>query len=107
MTLELNIYRKDFKVTTKDETIDYGYRVAPGIHYWVHLNDEWVVSVIKTDWSHGHKDDLWEIGLLHNDELVHIEDVFDIGDDVIGWLTEAEVNYWIERFYKKYVEGKG
>ena len=112
MTLELNIRNKNFKVTSRDETIDFGYRVSPGIHYWIHLNDKYVVSVIKTETSYGREKDLWEIGLLRNygpkdDELVHIEEDFDLGDDVIGWLTEDEVNDWIEKFYKKYVEGEG
>lgn len=107
MTLELNIRNKNFKVTSRDETINFGYRVAPGVHYWIHLNDMYTVSVVKIDSSYGYKKDLWEIGLLYNDELVYIEEDFDLGNNVIGWLTEDEVNDWIEKFYKKYVEGEG
>ena len=111
--LELNIYNKDFKVIKEDASFLNPFLggILPGVHYWVYIDDQYKVSIIKKYGSYGYDKDLWEIALLRDRggewDMVALEVDFELFDDVIGYLTESEVNYWIEKFYKKYVEDGG
>ena len=85
-----------------------GQKVIEGRDYVRYVirfkNSEYGVSIIKNYGSYGYDDDLWEIGVMKNDEFYdRLHRDFNLGDDVIGWLTDEEVKEWIEKFYSLYV----
>jgi hypothetical protein len=52
-------------------------------------------SVIKNSASYGNEDDLWELAVLGIDGRIDYNT--SIGDDVIGYLTEAEAQDILEQ----------
>ena len=104
MNLELKIKKKDFPVRIRNKNRDG----LEGIAYRIRLNDRYEVDVIKDAYSYGHEVDKWEIGLVDtlNDRLVWLGYDFGIQDDIIGYLTDEEVEEWIEKFYEKFCRGR-
>ena len=51
-------------------------------------------SVIKTDYSYGGKNDLWEMAVLKDEELCYTSG---ITDDVIGHLTWSNVENYLQQ----------
>ena len=112
--LELKIYNPNFKIKNK-EVLNYftnghtGYfGNDPGVRYRISLGEQtkYVASVIKKVGSYGYEQDKWEIALINEltNSLVTLDDFFDeMGDDVIGYLDEEDVNDWLDIFYEKVV----
>jgi hypothetical protein len=66
-----------------------------GYTYGFIFNNGYGASVIKHDCSYGNVDDLFELAVLNAyGDIVYIEE---IGEDVIGWLTNEEVIEYFER----------
>lgn len=104
---------KNFKLNVKDPYTIVETQDSPfislfgsftGVRHVIKLNDKYQVSAIKKYGSYGYEEDLWEIALLNDDTLVPIEERFpeELCDDVIGFLTEDEVNSWLDKFYNKF-----
>ena len=64
------------------------YYIYDGYAYRVVYPNGYGASIVKHYGSYGHDDDLWEVGVLRDDTLCYDTD---ITDDVLGYLTEAEV----------------
>ena len=62
-----------------------------GIQAIVEFPNGFGASVIKSDFSHGGKSDLFELAVLDND-TGNINSTTDITDDVIGWQDEGDID---------------
>ena len=72
-----------------------------GVQYVFHFPNGYGASVIKFFGSYGYEDDLWELALLKEAskgewELEYTELV---GFDVLGHLTDEEVNKYLKRIF--------
>ena len=72
-----------------------------GVRYVFHFPNGYGASVIKFFGSYGYDDDLWELALLKETsegkwELEYTELV---GFDVLGHLTDEEVNKYLKRIF--------
>ena len=55
------------------------------------------LSAVKTDFSYGGKDGLWEIAVLdRNNEFVTRDIWHDLCDDVIGHVTDSQLKQYLE-----------
>ena len=83
---------KVFTDTLKLLSAEYEEKdIWDGYQYVVSFNNGYGISIVKHQNSYGHEDDLWEIAVLKGKELCYDTP---ITDDVIGWLSSAEVmNY--------------
>ena len=62
-------------------------------------------SVVKGDGTYGGEDDLWEIAVITFDENGEyyinssnpITENWESSDDVLGWLTDEDVNRYLEK----------
>ena len=70
-----------------------------GIQYRFRFKNHYGASVIKHDYSYGHKQDLWEIAVIryYRDDEWYITYDTDITDDVIGYLSDEEVREILKR----------
>jgi hypothetical protein len=59
-----------------------------------HFDNGYGASVIRTEYSYGGKQGLFELAVLKGDELCYDTE---ITDDVLGHLDEGEVEYWLEK----------
>ena len=48
-------------------------------------------SVVQHDYSYGHREGLWELGVRYDDKFVDSPITAHLDDSVIGWLSEDEV----------------
>jgi hypothetical protein len=53
---------------------------------------QYQLSIIKSDFSYGGKQGLYEIGVFDNNGLVELADITSEGDTVRGHLTETQVD---------------
>lgn len=54
------------------------------------------LSVVKTPWTYGGKDDLWEIAVLDTEgNFITREVWYDTYDDVIGHVTDSQLQSYI------------
>ncbi len=60
----------------------------PGVQALSAFPNGYTASVIRSTYSYGGADGLYEVAILHGDDLVYDTPVT---DDVLGSLTEAEV----------------
>lgn len=86
LTLDLKLQKK-----WAFEKSDY----LGGVRYCFSLSNSLVVSVIKNFGSYGAKVDKWEMAVIFNDEF-YIPDFFN-GEIVKGWLSDAEVEQYLEQ----------
>ena len=71
-----------------------------GIQYVAVFPNGKGASIVKHDFSYGNEDGLWELAVLKNIKGVPFNDEFSfdidystpVTDDVLGYLTEEEVN---------------
>ena len=57
----------------------------------------YLVSAIKTDFSYGGKDGLWEIAVLGKDSQFVTRDIWhDLDDDVIGHVSDSQLKQYLE-----------
>ncbi len=72
-----------------------------GVQYIFKFPNDYGASVIKTRYSYGYKQDLWEMGLIFfvgdGDRDWHLTYERDFEDDVKGYLTDEEVNRLLEK----------
>lgn len=62
-----------------------------GVHRHYHFGNEVVVSAIRTSFSYGGKEGLWELGVVNKEGWL-TKQVFPWSeDDVIGWLSDEEL----------------
>lgn len=76
------------------ETYPNQRRAGMGYQHILDLNNGFKLSILKTPFSYGSNEGLFEIGLIRNGELVH-HAPWD--DQVKGFLSDADVFDWIER----------
>ncbi len=70
-----------------------------GQHYLFKFDNGYGASVIKTKFSYGHDEDLWELAVIKFDEHSEWDLTYDtpITNDVMGYLTDNEVTELLER----------
>ena len=73
--------------TSYKENSHYG-----GLQYLAYFNNGYGISIVKHNGSYGREDDLWEIAVMKDGELCYDTP---IANDVVGWLTSAEVMNYI------------
>lgn len=74
---------------TNNYSVVYKKQSGPnGIKYRIYYANRYGVSLIKTDYSHGGDQELWEMAVLKDDKLC-----FDthIASRTIGFLTEEDI----------------
>ena len=103
--LKLNDEFKGF-VTSRKNTDNLFDPSEKGVKYRICFPEVgYGASVIKTDSSYGYAKDLWELALLSNrdgDGKWHMEYAELVGYDVLGYLTDEQVN----KILKYISEGK-
>jgi hypothetical protein len=69
---------------------------ANGVHGWVKLDNGWVVSCVRHDYSYGNRngEGLYEVAALWEDELQRLPDE---ADQVKGWLDEDGVQEFMDK----------
>ena len=87
MNLELNIENKDWKFKRYDHDFN-------DVHYVFTFDNGYSASIIKNKYSYGGDKDLWELAVLKDGDLCYDTP---ITDDVIGYLTDKEVNELLRR----------
>ncbi len=75
-----------------EEVENYG-----GVQKFYSFDNGYGASVIRHEHSYGFKQGLWELGVLAGSELTYDTE---ITNDVIGHLTEVEVDKLLERISK-------
>ena len=73
------------KRNAKFEEYDEWY---DGYAYTVLFPNGYVASIVKFTGSYGHRDNLWEVAVMKDGEIRYDTE---ITDDVLGYLTEADV----------------
>lgn len=62
---------------------------------WIfEFDNKYGASVIKSDYSYGGREGLFELAVLYDDDLCYSTP---ITDDVIGYLTDGEVSALLDR----------
>lgn len=57
----------------------------------------YLLSAIKTDFSYGGKNGLWEIAVLGKDSQFVTRDIWhDLDDDVIGHVSDSQLKQYLE-----------
>lgn len=73
-------------------------RIVPsqdsGEYYQVDFENGYGTSIVRHQYSYGGKDGLFELGVLHNDQLCYDTP---ITDDVIGYIPEHEVATYLDQ----------
>lgn len=69
-----------------------------GISSRIQFENGYGASVVKTEWSYGGKDGLYELAVLYDNEIHYDNPV--ANGDVIGYLTEEEVTKLLEEIQK-------
>lgn len=81
--------------------IDKTYRVCDDrVQYRFKFDNGYGASVVKSPYSYGGDQELWELAVIEwiiTPFEIHHRVVYDTGlaDDVIGWLTDAEVRKFL------------
>lgn len=65
-----------------------------GEYYNVTFENGYGASIVRHQYSYGGKDGLFELGVLHNDQLCYDTP---ITNDVVGYLTEDDVTNYLDR----------
>jgi hypothetical protein len=60
-----------------------------GVHSRMMFENGYGVSVVKTSFSYGGSEGLYELAVLYKDSITYNTP---ITDDVLGWLTEEDVS---------------
>ena len=73
-----------------------------GIQYIFRFDNEYGASVVKTRYSYGHDDDLWELAVIRfcnrdGREEWYLTYETEITDDVLGWQTDEEIRDVLRR----------
>lgn len=92
--LKVNDEYKQYLITEKE--------LYDGVQYVFKFPNDYGASVIKTRYSYGYKQNLWEMGLIffYEDGNWNLTYERDFYDDVKGYLTDDEVNRLLEKIIK-------
>lgn len=63
-----------------------------GLAYEFKFDNNYGASVIKHNFSYGHEDDLFELAILYDSKITYRTE---ITGDVLGWLTNDDVMYYL------------
>lgn len=74
-----------------------------GIHYIFKFPNGYGASIIKDFSSYGEDEDLWELALLKDG---HLEYRRLVNDDVLGYLTDEDVNNVLELIFNEKLDGE-
>lgn len=86
---------KNYNFASHNGFKEYKNRGGRDGEQWIfEFPSKYGASVIKSDYSYGGRDGLFELAVLYNDELCYSTP---ITDDVIGYLTEDEVSALLDR----------
>lgn len=97
---------KDFTLYLEPDVWELGIMqkddLGDGVQYVFKFMNNYGASVVKRPGSYGFRNDLWELAVIrwYNDEEWHITYDTEITSDVIGDLTNAEVNEVLMRISK-------
>ena len=69
-----------------------------GIQYLYKSDNGYGASIVQTLYSYGGKQGLWELAVLDSNEQITYNTP--ITDDVLGYLTEEEVNETLKKIKK-------
>ena len=59
--------------------------------------ENYKLSAIKTEFSYGGKDGLWEIAVIDKTDAFVTRDIWcDLDDDVMGFVTDSELEQYLE-----------
>lgn len=76
-----------------------------GIQRVYRFSNELELSVIKTPWSYGGKNNLWEIAAMDSDGNFVTQEIWSgLDDDVIGHVTDEQLKTYLEDVHKHKVE---
>ena len=67
-----------------------------GFQYWFSFPNGYAGSVVKGPFTYGGTQDLWELGVM-DDNTKHLCYDNPITDDVLGYLTDNEVNDYLNQ----------
>lgn len=74
-----------------------------GVQYLAKFNNGYGASIIQHDFSYGKDRGLWELAVIfYHEDGVNFSLSYDthITDDVLGYLTEEEVNKYLQEIEK-------
>ena len=72
------------------------HHCGEGIQRTYNFQNGTKLSVIKTPWSYGGKDDKWEIAVLDSEGNFITRNVwYDLDDDVMGHVTDSQLQSYI------------
>lgn len=97
---------KDFTLYLQPETWELGIMqkddLGDGVQYIFKFTNNYGASVVKRPGSYGFNNDLWELAVIrwYDDEEWYITYDTEITSDVIGDLTNAEVDELLVRISK-------
>lgn len=79
-----------------------GKEIKKGIQYLFKADNGYGASIVKHQFSYGNKQGLWELAVIKYDEDEEWDICYDtpITGDVLGYLTDAEVNETLEEIVK-------
>lgn len=89
MNLFLNINNSNWKFERKTHALD-----KDGVQYVFYFDNGYGASVIKTQWSYGSKEDLWELAVLKDGNIDYDNAI--MNGNVRGNLTDEDVNELLE-----------
>ena len=69
-----------------------------GVQYHFKFANGWGASVVKHSFSYGSDLDLWELAVLDKTGAISYDN--EITDDVVGYLTNKEVNDYLTKIRK-------
>lgn len=67
-----------------------------GYQYWYSFPNGYAASVVKGPWTYGGDQDLWELAVMDDHEGDICYDT-PITDDVLGYLTDEEVDNYLNQ----------
>lgn len=74
------------------------YKENDGIQYTQRFDNDYGVSIIKQPYSYGYKEGLWELAVLrYTGDKFDLCYSTDITDNVLGHLTDEEVNDIVDK----------
>jgi hypothetical protein len=77
----------------KFKDLEFNQHFVEGIQAKVMFDNGYGASIIKTSYSYGGKDGLYELAVLDSEGSITYETP--ITDDVLGYLTEADVENYL------------
>lgn len=74
-------------------------KMPKGIQSLIKFGDEYELSIVKSDFSYGGKQGLYEIAVFKGNYQVELPGITAQGDTVKGWLTESDIDAILLKMY--------